>query len=285
MALRFDEIGQWSEIKLDIIKQYATEYSKIMARQRGLYHVYIDAFAGAGVHISKSTRELIPGSPLNALLVEPPFREYRLIDLVPEKIAHLRHVVESHPAAQQSDVQLYCGDCNSILMNEIFPKVRYEDYRRALCILDPYGLHLNWEVIYTAGQMKSIEIFLNFPIMDMNRNVIWEDPDHVDEFDIMRMNAFWGDTSWRTAAYRPQHNLLGQKVDRKTTNDAIAVAFRERLRTVAGFKFVPEPIPMRNSNHAIVYYLFFASHNTTGEKIASYLFQKYAGPVQGKFDL
>jgi three-Cys-motif partner protein len=285
MALRFDEIGYWSEIKLDIIKRYATEYSKIMAKQRSLYHVYIDAFAGAGVHISKSTRELIPGSPLNALLVEPPFREYYLIDLVPEKVAHLRHVIENHPAARQSDVQLYCGDCNPILMNVIFPKIRYEDYRRALCILDPYGLHLNWEVIYQAGQMKSIEIFLNFPIMDMNRNVIWENPDYVDEFDVMRMNAFWGDSSWRAVAYQSQRNLLGQKMDRKTTNEAIAAAFCERLRTVAGFEFVPEPIPMRNSNRAVVYYLFFASHNTTGEKIASYLFQKYAGPVQNRFDL
>ena len=70
--LKFDEIGYWSEIKLDIIKDYASAYSRILAAQTkpALHHVYIDAFAGAGVHISKATGEYVPGSPTNALLVQ-----------------------------------------------------------------------------------------------------------------------------------------------------------------------------------------------------------------------
>ena len=67
----FDDIGAWSEIKLEIISKYAAAYSMILTRQRGLHHVYIDAFAGAGVHLARSTGEYVPGSPLNALLVEP----------------------------------------------------------------------------------------------------------------------------------------------------------------------------------------------------------------------
>jgi hypothetical protein len=41
------------------------------------------------------------------------------------------------------------------------PSYRYEDFRRALCLLDPYALNPNWEVVATAGKMGSIEIFLN----------------------------------------------------------------------------------------------------------------------------
>ena len=54
-TLRFDEIGYWSEVKLDIVRDYAREYSKILSAQRNpeLEHVYIDAFAGAGLHLSK----------------------------------------------------------------------------------------------------------------------------------------------------------------------------------------------------------------------------------------
>ena len=75
-SLRSDEVGYWAEVKLDIVRDYAKEYSKILAAQKGLRgHVYIDAFAGAGVHLSKTTGEFIPGSPLNALLVQPPFQE------------------------------------------------------------------------------------------------------------------------------------------------------------------------------------------------------------------
>ncbi len=53
--LRYDEIGYWSEIKLDIIKEYASAYSRIISKQRRpkFYHLYIDGFAGAGKHKSK----------------------------------------------------------------------------------------------------------------------------------------------------------------------------------------------------------------------------------------
>ena len=75
------------------------------------------------------------------------------------------------------------GDCNHILLRQVLPRARYEDYRRALCLLDPYGL--------------------------------------------------------------------------------------------TGFKFVPDPMPMRNSKGAVVYYLFFASHNEAGDRIARSIFRKY----------
>ena len=80
--IKFDSIGYWSEVKLDIVKEYAAAYSLILSSQKypTLSHAYIDAFAGSGVHISRKTGEFIPGSPLNALLVEPPFRDYYLID-------------------------------------------------------------------------------------------------------------------------------------------------------------------------------------------------------------
>jgi three-Cys-motif partner protein len=65
--------------------------------------------------------------------------------------------------------------------------------------------------------------------------------------------------------------------DEKTDNETIAQAFRQRLRQVAGFTNVPEPMPMRNTKGAIVYYLFFASQNRTAEKIAKQIFAKDRG--------
>lgn len=93
--LKFDEIGRWSEIKLDIIKRYAEEFSKILTAQdkASLYHVYIDAFSGRGMHVLKTTGELVDGSPVLALNVVPPFREYHFIDLDGVKIAALRKTV------------------------------------------------------------------------------------------------------------------------------------------------------------------------------------------------
>jgi three-Cys-motif partner protein len=269
--LKLDQIGYWSEIKLDIIRDYAKEYSKILAAQQQprLYHVYIDAFAGAGVHLSKSRDEEIPGSPQIAVATDPPFREYHFIDVEHSRVANLRQLFRDRPT-----VHIYEGDCNRILLAEIFPKVRYENYRRGLCLLDPYGLHLDWEVIRHGGQMKSLDVFLNFPIMDMNMNVFWRNPEGVDEADIARMNAFWGDDSWRRVAYRLQRTLW-EPIEEKNDNETIAEAFRVRLKQVAGFSHVPAPIPMRNTIGATVYYLYFASQKPVAANIVNHIFDKY----------
>jgi len=269
---RLSEIGHWSEIKLEIVKKYAEAYSIILSKQDYLKHIYIDAFAGAGIHISKTSKEIVAGSPLNALNVEPPFKELHLIDLDGKKAQFLAGIMRDY-----SNVFVYQGDCNKILLEKVFPKVRYEDYRRGLCLLDPYGLHLNWEVLKKAGEMKSLDIFLNFPTMDMNRTALWKNFDAVDEEKIKRMTAFWGDESWKDISYSEsnQPSLFGLTKKEKESNQTIAESFRKRLQQVAGFKFVPEPIPMRNSTGATLYYLFFASHNERADKIARYILKKY----------
>jgi len=272
-GLKFDEIGYWSEIKLDIIREYAVAYSTVLTAQinPSLYHVYIDAFAGPGVAFSRATGQFIAGSPLNALNVSPPFREYHLIDLDQNKVAALRSAVGS-----RQDVRIYEGDCNEILLQDVFPKVLFKDYRRGLCLLDPYGLHLNWEVICTAGQMKTIDMFLNFPVADMNRNVFWRNPEAVDPRDIARMNAFWGDDSWRKAAYATVSTLFGPQ-EEKAGIEVIVGAFAKRLKEVAGFVYVPDPIPMQNSRRVILYYLFFASQKPVARRIVDDIFRKYRG--------
>lgn len=266
------EIGTWSEIKLQIVREYAEKFSIVLSKQNFIKHDYIDAFAGAGFHLSRNTKGIIPGSPLNALYVNPPFNELYLIDLDGKKTEILSDLTEN-----RKNVHIYQGDCNQILLKHVFPKVRYEDYRRALCLLDPYGLHLKWEVIAAAGQMKSIEIFLNFPIMDMNRNVLLKKLELTNEKESERMTAFWGDESWKSVAYveSPQASLFGPANMDKATNDAIAESFRERLKNLAGFKFVPEPIKIKNSIGATLYYLFFASHNETGNRIAEHILKSH----------
>ena len=105
-------------------------------------------------------------------------------------------------------------------------------------------------------------------------NVLWNNPEKVDQKQINRMNAFWGDESWRKAAYKKQQGLW-DTFEEKTSNQAVAEAFRKRLNEVAGFGYVPEPLPMRNTIGATVYYLFFASPKKTGGKIVTDIFNTY----------
>lgn len=269
--MKFDKIGYWSEVKLDIVKDYGTAYSTILTRQSGLEHVYIDAFAGAGKHISKTTGEFVQGSPLNALAIQPPFKEYHFIDLNPEKLDSIADEIDGY-----DNVALHLADCNQVLRQELLPTIQWDQYRRALCLLDPYGLTLNWDVVEMAGKLGTVEIFLNFPIMDINRNALWRNPDGVAETEIERMTAFWGDESWRQIGYSKQGNLFGDDDLVKTGgNVPIVRAFQQRLKETAGFKFVPDPMPMRNTRGAIVYYLFFAGPNAVGSKIIEDIFKKY----------
>jgi len=258
----YDIIGPWTEVKLDILRQYAAPYSRIV-RSNGFRHLYIDAYAAGGSHISRTTGEVVAGSPLIALATEPPFREYHFIDADAARVAQLKQ-----KTANRTDVHVHSGDCNEILLQDIFPRCRYEDRRRALCLLDPYNIDLRWEVIAGAGQMKSIEVF----------------PVKADPSQIARMDRFWGDGSWRDAAYEPnpQGHLFGDAEDVKVddANQKIAEAYRRRLVSVAGFAYAPQPLRFVNSLGFTIYYLFFASPNQTGKKIVEDIFRKH-GEKQG----
>ncbi|MDI6872371.1 MAG: three-Cys-motif partner protein TcmP [Bacillota bacterium] len=185
-------------------------------------------------------------------------------------------------AEARTNVHIYHGDCNRVLVEQVFPRIRYDRFWRALCLLDPYGLQLDWEVMYRAGQMQTIDMFLNFPIMHMNRDVLLKNPEEADPSQVKLMNRFWGDDSWREAAYESFPTLFGT-VDKKASdgNDRIVEAFRERLKKVAGFGYVPKPLPMRNSKNAVVYYLFFASHKPVARDIVEGIFNKYRHKAGG----
>lgn len=251
-TLRFDEVGAWSVLKLDIIEQYGAAYTKAFGNVgRRLKKYYIDGFSGAGIHIDRGTGQQIEGSPARALKIVPPFDRFYFIDLNADKTGHLKSL-----CAGREDVEIHTGDANDYL-RRLLPSIRYELYNRALCLLDPYGLHLDWEVIQLAGQSRAVDLFLNFPVMDMNRNAIWRTPDRAAPEGIERMTRFWGNESWKQAAYAEsrQRSFFFDPAMIKQPNEAIVAAFRDRLTKAAGFNFVPEPLPMRNSNNAVVYYL------------------------------
>ena len=274
--MKFDEIGVWSEIKLDIIKEYANAFTRIMKSQPWCSgYAYVDAFAGPGVHISRRKGEFILGSPLNALEIENPFTEYHYIDIDKEKTEALNRLTRGIP-----NITIYPEDCNEALVKKIFPSLQYESKKRALCILDPYGLHLHWEAIMEAAKLKTTEIFLNFPLMDMNRNVLLRDLPSADPDQIERMNRFCGSEEWQEILYKEdeQMGLFGDTYRIKVVDSNIRLGdwFRkERLEKAAGFEFVPEPVLMRNSKGGPLFFLFFASHNRTGMKIVNEIFNKY----------
>ena len=270
-GFKFDEVGEWSILKLDIIEKYGSAYTRAFSGERGqgLKKYYIDGFSGAGQHVAKRTGKPVEGSPTRALKVTPPFDKFYFIDLDKGKTDYLQMQCEG-----RKNVRIVNDDAN-IFLRTLLPTIRYDRYQRALCVLDPYKLDLDWDVIELAGKSGVVDLFLNFPVMDMNRSAIWREPERTPMGGVERMNRFWGDKSWRQAAYAKsqQTNLFSEPEDEKQGNAAIVAAFRDRLKRVAGFKNVPEPMPMKNSKKAVVYYLFFASPKPIAETIINDIFK------------
>jgi three-Cys-motif partner protein len=95
MAAPFDEIGYWSELKLEIVEKYGEAYTSAFRNAINLKKYYIDAFSGAGLHVSKRTKQQIEGSPARALKVRPPFDGFYFIDMDADKTAYLQKLCES----------------------------------------------------------------------------------------------------------------------------------------------------------------------------------------------
>lgn len=274
MAVEYDEIGIWSEVKLAIVREYAAAYSKIMEAWRRdkisrLSWIYIDAYAGPGYHLSKTTGETVEGSPLIALNTDPPFHEYHFIDTEPARAEQLRELAGDRP-----DVHTYTEDCNTVLLRDVFPRAKHSDYRRALCLLDPYNINLTWDVIEAAGKSGSIEIFLNFMIMDINRNALRKRMEKSLQSKVDQLTRLVGDESWKDAGYREVETLFGPDYQ-KVSNEEFVEWFRQRLIAKAGFKHVPKPMPMKTKNNAVIYYLYFAAQKPAALNIVNDIFRKY----------
>ena len=65
---KFDEIGYWSELKLEIVEKYGAAYTTAFAKHKNLKKFYIDGFSGAGVHRSKETKKAIFMKPTTLMV-------------------------------------------------------------------------------------------------------------------------------------------------------------------------------------------------------------------------
>jgi three-Cys-motif partner protein len=74
--VQFDEIGDWSKLKLEIVEKYGSAYTRAFRKWPRIRKYYIDGFSGAGVHVSKDTKVHVEGSPSRALRISPSFDHF-----------------------------------------------------------------------------------------------------------------------------------------------------------------------------------------------------------------
>jgi three-Cys-motif partner protein len=115
---RLDVVGHWTEMKLQILQEYAVAYAQILKNQRFIKHVaYIDGFAGAGDHISKGSGKIIKGSPARALAIKPRFSQYHFVEMREDRVERLRKMGED------KSVTVYQGDATKCCLKMCFRNV------------------------------------------------------------------------------------------------------------------------------------------------------------------
>jgi three-Cys-motif partner protein len=266
--LELDKLQPWSRIKHEIIEKYARAYTRILRGQSwAKRYLYIDAFAGAGVALNPGSDVYEAAGALRILDVDPPFSEYHFIELNKDKANILQCLSRDRP-----EVTVHIGDYRDVLPT-LLPRCRYEKFARALCLLDPYGLSVDYELLQKLGQAKSIEIFFNFMLVAANRNALWDDPTRVSPQRRSLMMRVWGNPGWIQELYTSQNGLFGP-LHKKRSNEEVIAAYRKRLKA-AGFSYVPVPIAMRNRLNAPIYFLFFCSPKVVAQDIVTDIFAQY----------
>ena len=153
--------------------------------------------------------------------------------------------------------------------------VPFYHFNRGIIFLDPFGMQFEWNTIEKIANTRALEIFMNFPVMAINRTVLMNNPHRLNDSQIERMNRFWGSTEWKVNIYEEVPDLLdGTRIEKiSQTGESLGLLFQRRLEQI--FPEVTYPLVMKNSKGAPLYCLIFAGHNGTGKNIMENIFKNF----------
>lgn len=273
--------GDWTKEKLGRLQAYIEKYV-IALKNQPFELTYIDGFAGTGYSQPKArpkdsnqiecdlgiveAQELVKGSAVIALEIQPPFHKYIFFE------KKKKHIVELHLLKQRfpnlaDRIFIERGDANEKIMELCNQSWRH---KRAVLFLDPFGMQVEWKTLEAIARTQAIDLWLLFPAgiavsrMLTNSGVIspgWK----------RRLNIFFGTTEWEKRFYKEsiQADLFGSEsfVWRDARIEAIKEYFVERLEEIfAGV--AKNPLLLETKTGKPLYLLCFAVGNPTGKDIA-----------------
>jgi three-Cys-motif partner protein len=228
--------GEHTRRKLDVVAKYLAAYVTVMKKQN-FRLFYVDGFAGSGASTSKAgaeksqdptlfpTADVLDGSPIRALTVEPPFDRYIFIEMEDENVRSLSGLQQKFPSRA---IEIAPGDANERL-REFSDLISCERFDRAVVFLDPFGLSVRWQTIERLAATEKVDLWYLVPVDGMSRQ-IKEDGTFLP--GASKIDEIWGSTIWRTKAVRPIDNsgdLFGN-IDERLEKIAKAKQFSEMFR-------------------------------------------------------
>jgi three-Cys-motif partner protein len=281
--------GDWTTAKLEVLAKYFQSYTTALKDKPSKEHPfikgYIDAFAGTGYRdarreddtgkslqalllpdlAEKEPQALLDGSARLALKTEPRFDRYIFIERNAERCAQLEALKSEFPALG-NDIQVRPGDANAEIQD--LCKKDWSSHR-AVLLLDPYGMQVEWRTIEAIAGTRAIDLWLLFPL-GIGVNRLLTRSGEIPQSWRRRLNLLLGTENWYEEFYRVESTptLFGE-ADRvvKATTETIGRYFNERLKSVFA-AVAEEPKVLRNSANCPLYLLCFAVGNEKGAPIA-----------------
>lgn len=271
--------GDWTKIKIEIVVEYAKAYLTIMNKYPQFKCLYFDGFAGSGniYQDNKTEIDLISGAAIRILEIDKPksFDHYYFVELNEKNKNELENLVNHEFPKKIKHV--VCDDCNIKLVSMANFLIKNKSYR-TLAFIDPYGMTLKWsslEVLRGLG----IDLWVLVPTgIGMNR--LLKNNGDISESWLRRLEISLGLKGDEIKKYfyksKKIQTLFGEETLINKETNAIQKAgklYKSRLNEI--FKFVSDPLELKNSTGSIMYHFMMASNYKAAFAISNDIIKKY----------
>ncbi|CAN5770953.1 hypothetical protein BH10BAC2_BH10BAC2_31520 [soil metagenome] len=271
--------GDWTELKIEIVVEYAKAYLTIMNKYPQFKCLYFDGFAGSG-NIYKEDKvefEIIKSAAIRILEIDFPksFDTYYFVELDEVNKNDLEKLVNDE--FPQKKKHVVCDDCNNKLAS-MSNFLKSNSNYRTLAFVDPYGMALKWSSIEILKGL-GIDLWILVPSgIGMNR-LLKRNGDIRDAW-LNKLEISLGMSREEIKKYfyksKIVQTLFGEETFVNKEANAIQKAgqlYKQRLNEI--FKYVSQPMELKNSTGSIMYHFMMASNNAAAFSIANDVIKKY----------
>lgn len=262
--------GYWTEHKLAMLADYLPAFTT--ASKAAGKTIYLDLFAGDTTNISRTTGQVIDGSPRVALNASPPFDKVVLFEM-PAQAARLRNEVARQFPGR--DVDVVPGDCNAAI-GATLSDLRPVAWAPSFALVDQYAADVHWTTLQALSTFRhskrgfKTELWLLFTPSMIRRGMASGTEEAVEDFT-SRVDALFGSTHWR-----PIHQArLAGVLTAEQHRDELVNLMRWRLEHDLGYA-ATHAFEMFNISGVPLYTMIFATSNPTGEKVMAHVYDKAA---------
>lgn len=292
--------GAWTENKLDTFEKYVRAYLTIMNKYRDQNNwklIYFDGFAGSGLRTIDNTDDdsdnmilelfenqyiqseditMYKGAAERVLDIQQKgFDYYYFIDKDESANNLLKSKLESLHPDKKSQMVFRAKDANNEVI-KMADALRKDSKYKALVLLDPFGMQLNWQSIQKM-QNTGTDLWILIPTGVIVNRLLDRKGElkHID-----KLTAFFGKEEEFLRDYfyiqRTEPSLFGNNTTIEKVKKPIrkiAELYIQQLRNI--FKHVtPEPLVLHNSRNTPIFHFAFASNNKNAVKIAKQIIGK-----------